>query len=475
MPPLSTAVYGGDMASSHSHPSPQDIVESLLKLDTTSHTGNLPAIELLVSLLQEAGATTHVFREDNGHDANLVAVFPAQGEEAGQSSDQLSSEVLGKAYGVGKGGTDRLDQPAHSDQPSRQDGPTAPGASSDAKHESSSGASPRGVLFAGHADCVPVTGQEWDSEPFAPEVRDGKLYGRGACDMKAYLGVFAAVAPDFARASLSEPVYFAATWDEETSCDGARELVKQLDYLGIHPRIAYVGEPTMMEVVTAHKSMNSIQVRFRGIAAHSSLLPRGLNAIRYAAEFTQWFHEEILDQEISEGPRDNAFLVPHLTGGVNVITGGNAGNTVPASAELTLEYRAVPTADAVGIARRIVEKVQAIDADMKARVPQDPADKDQAAQVGADFTIRSLLFPLDAGTDGAAVKLARTLDIPVSPVKVTYGTEAGIYEAAGMSAVVVGPGDIAQAHGANEFVALEQLEKCEQFFRAVADHLRKDR
>ncbi len=422
-----------------------------MRLDTTSDSaGNAASIDLLAELLHASGATTHVFREDDGANANLVAVFPAQNETAEASTSRNSSDVLGDQYAVGRGGVDRLDG-----EPDRQP----------------EGVEPRGILIAGHSDCVPVTGQAWTSPPFEPTERAGRLYGRGACDMKAYLGIFAGLAREFATASLSEPVYFAVTWGEETSCDGARELVKQLDHLGIHPRIAYVGEPTMMEVVTAHKSMNSMEIQFNGIAAHSSLLPRGLNAIRYAAEFIQWFHTEIIDRGIAEGPHDPAFVVPHLTGGVNLLSGGNAGNTVPASASLTLEYRALPSADAIEIARRITRKVDEIDAAMKAALPSAPADPVQAEQVGASLRIRSLLYPLDAGTDGDAVQVARTLGRPVSETKVTYGTEAGIYEAAGMSAVVVGPGDIAQAHGANEYVDVAQLDECEAFFRALLNHV----
>ncbi|MDO5644807.1 MAG: M20/M25/M40 family metallo-hydrolase [Dermabacter sp.] len=428
---------------------PRETVEALVGLDTTSHLGNVPAIELLRDVLQARGATTHIFREDDGRDANLVAVFPAAGEARlgpEVSTDRRSSEVLGESYGVGRGGVDRLEG-----EPARPD----------------AGADRRGILIAGHADCVPVTGQAWDSPPFEPVERDGRLYGRGTCDMKSYLAVFAALADRFVAAELSEPVYFAVTWDEETSCNGARELVKQLEALEVRPRIAYVGEPTMMDVITAHKSMNSFEVQFRGIAAHSSLLPRGLNALRYAAEFTTWFHEEIIDRGVAEGPHDEAFPVPHITGGVNRLDGGIAVNTVPAFASLQCEFRALPQVDAVAIARRIQAKVEEIDARMRAAVPSDPADEEQAREVGASLRTSTLLYPLDAGVDGPAVRLARELGVEVSPTKVTYGTESGIYEAAGMSAVVIGPGDIAQAHGANEFVSLEQLARCEAFFLAL--------
>lgn len=431
--------------------SPREILEALVRIDSTSHTGNLDTIMLLQRIFASKGVTTHVFREEDGLDANLVAVFPAAGETAGDSTDRAAKDVLGEKYATGRGGVNRLDgesTPAHVQ-----------------------GAERRGILIAGHTDCVPVTGQDWISAPFEPTERDGKLYGRGTADMKGYLATFTALADRFLAAELTEPVYLAATWDEETSCNGARELVKQLETLDIAPRIAYVGEPTMMDVVTAHKSMNAFEADFRGIAAHSSLLPRGLNANRYAAMFTTWFHEEIIDRGIAEGPNDPAFLVPHITGGVNRFDGGNALNTVGAHAHLLFEYRALPTDDAIAIARRIQAKIAELDEDMKNAIPAEPADPEQAKNVGASLTIRSLLYPLDCGTEGEAVQLARELGMTISPTKVTYGTESGIYEAAGMSAVVIGPGDIAQAHGANEYVDLEQIDKCEAFFLALLEKL----
>ena len=431
--------------------SPREILEALVRIDSTSHTGNLDTIMLLQRIFASKGVTTHVFREEDGLDANLVAVFPAAGETAGDSTDRAAKDVLGRDYGTGRGGVNRLDgesTPVHVQVAER-----------------------RGILIAGHTDCVPVTGQNWSSDPFEPTERDGKLYGRGTADMKGYLATFTALADRFLAADLTEPVYLAATWDEETSCNGARELVKQLETLDIAPRIAYVGEPTMMDVITGHKSMNAFEADFRGIAAHSSLLPRGLNANRYAAEFTTWFHEEIIDRGVAEGPNDPAFLVPHITGGVNRFDGGNAINTVGAHAHLLFEYRALPSDDAIAIARRIQAKIAELDDEMKQAIPADPADPEQAKNVGASLTIRSLLYPLDCGTDGDAAQLARELGMTISPTKVTYGTESGIYEAAGMSAVVIGPGDIAQAHGANEYVDLEQIDKCEAFFLALLENL----
>ncbi|MCT1556806.1 M20/M25/M40 family metallo-hydrolase [Helcobacillus massiliensis] len=465
---------------------PRAAVEQLIALDTTSRDGNVPAIELLQRWLSDHGVITHVLREDDGINANLIGVIPSRhqagGADGGQESvgallperaltpsDQLSRDLIGELSGVGKGGVDRLDSPTDG---ATSANPSADGATSSADAaEAPAAGERRGVLIAGHADCVPVDGQDWDSDPFTATERDGLLYGRGTCDMKSYLAVFAQMAGRFQAADLDEPVIFAATWEEETTCNGARELVKQLDALGIHPRVAFVGEPTMMTAIASHKSMNSFQATFHGIAAHSSLLPRGLNAIRYAGEFITWYHREVIDRLVEEGPSDDAFPVPHTTGGVNVVDAGIAGNTVPDHAHLTFEFRALPSVDVPAVVRDIQAKIDELDTAMKAAVPDDPADPSAAKKVGAQLTINSLLYPLDAAPDGPAAALAKTLGRDVQAEKVTYGTESGIYEHAGMSAVVIGPGDIAQAHGANEFVSLDQLEACEGFFAALLTHL----
>lgn len=414
-----------------STPSPRALLEQLIALDTTSDSGNLPAVELLQPLLEEAGAQVHVLPRGDGKNANLVAVFPANaGDSAAAPAHDLSAAGPGLF-------TDPED-------PSR-----------------------RGVLLAGHLDCVPVTGQEWTTDPFTPTERDGRLYGRGTADMKSYLAIATALAPEIAAAKRTQPVVIAATWEEETTCNGARDLVGQLEELGIRPAVAFVGEPTSMRAVPAHKSMNVLHVDFRGIAAHSSLLPRGLNTIRYAAEFTEWFHTEIIDGFRADGPFDEAYPVAWSTGGVNRLDGGIAVNTVPMSTHLELEFRALPQVEVQPIVDRIASKVEEIDAAMKAAVPEDPADTTAAKNVGATLEVVSLLYGLDGEADGHAARAAQLLGADRSEEKVTYGTESGIYEHAGMAAVVVGPGDIGQAHGADEFVALEQLERCKDFLRNV--------
>lgn len=405
---------------------PRELVEALVALDTTSQTGNRPAVDLLERVFDAAGAEIHRFDEEDGKNANLVVVFPADAQ--GSPSDDADEAGLFTAP----------------DDPDRT-----------------------GVLVAGHLDCVPVTGQDWTTDPYSATERDGRLYGRGTADMKSYLAIAAALAPEFQQASREVPVYVAATWDEETTCTGARHLVEQLESLDIRPAVAFVGEPTSMRAVPAHKSMNSLRAEFRGIAAHSSLLPRGLNAIRYAAEFIEFFHREIIDDFRENGPRDEAYPVAFSTGGVNLVSGGNAVNTVPARAEVNLEFRALPEIDIDEIVGRIREKIEAIDAAMKEAVPDDPADPAAAREVGATLYPLNLLLGLDGSPDGPAAKAAVALGAIATEDKVTYGTEAGIYEHAGMQAVVVGPGDIAQAHGPDEYIELDQLEACEAFFREL--------
>ncbi|MBE6484646.1 MAG: acetylornithine deacetylase [Actinomycetaceae bacterium] len=389
---------------------PRAFIEALVAMDTTSAKSNLAAIDLLEAAFAAAGARIHRIDAADGLHASLFATFPA-------------------ADGTVDGG----------------------------------------VMVAGHTDCVPVDGQDWTSDPFTPTERDGRLYGRGTADMKAYLGIIAALAPQIGATKLSHPLHVAATWDEEVaSMRGAVALVAELEKLGIHPQIALVGEPTSMYAIGAHKSMNVMTLTFRGLASHSSLPVRGLNAIRYAAEFITWYHSEIIDRFRSDGPFDEGFLVPWSTGGVNIVRGGTAVNTVADQAYLELDFRTLPEVDAQEIHRRVVEKARELDVRMKADAPAESAG--DAAAVGVEVQTIGMVTGLASGPTSAAARYAVSLGALATDDKVTYGTEAGAYEAAGMSAVVVGPGDIAQAHGPDEYIELAQIEEAERFFqRLIAD------
>lgn len=323
-----------------------------------------------------------------------------------------------------------------------------------------------GVVISGHTDVVPVDGQDWSSEPFAPEVRDGRLYGRGSCDMKGFIGAALHALPEFLEADLAEPVHLVLTYDEEVGCGGGRQAVKDLADLGLAPRICIVGEPTSMRMISAHKSMNVVTATFTGVAAHSSLTPNGVNAIEYAARFVS-FARNLAEEWQANGPFDEAYVVPHTTMSVNEISGGIAQNTVPDRCEVTLEFRTIGQDDPEAVVTRLTECVQ----DLSARMQEENSAASASLEVHA--SVPGLDTAGDAsGAEFVAEVLAATEGAAEPEVaKVTYGTEAGLFSGAGIDTVVLGPGDIAQAHAADEFVDLEQIALCERFFSTLAAHL----
>ncbi|HET8601902.1 MAG TPA: acetylornithine deacetylase [Segeticoccus sp.] len=373
----------------------------LVALDTTSRNSNLELIGLVRDQLAEQGVTAHVLPNGDGRKANLVATIPAH------------------------------------------DGTTA-----------------GGIVLSGHTDVVPVDGQEWSSEPFEAEVRDERLYGRGTCDMKSFLGVVLHTVPTLLAAKLSEPVHLAFSYDEEVGCGGGAALVEALPGLGLSPRICIVGEPSSMRVVAAHKSINLVNLHFRGVAAHSSLTPQGVNAIEYAARAIASIRD-MADEFRQSGPFDDAYVVPSTTASVNVIEGGIASNTVAERCDVQLEFRSISASDPAQIVDRICQRCAELEQQMRAENPAASVEVEVVAQVpGLD-------------TDGAspAIPFAVELGGTRSSDKVTYGTEAGLFQAAGIETVVCGPGDIAQAHAPNEFIELSQIERCEEFLASLVRRL----
>lgn len=318
-----------------------------------------------------------------------------------------------------------------------------------------------GVMLAGHVDCVPVDDQAWTSPPFSLTERDARLYGRGTADMKGFVAVAVAALPTILAAGLREPVHLGLTHDEEVGCLGAGPFVDSLAAANRTPRLAFVGEPTSMRMVLGHKSINVVRVTLRGVAAHSSLTDQGVNAIEYGADVVRFWRARA-DRWRAEGPFDAAFGVPYTTGSVNQVSGGIAVNTIPELCVLTLEFRAVAaTADADVIAA-LEEFCAGVEARMKA--------EDAAASVTVE--VLSMTPGLDTAADSPVVAFGRGLGLPTSPAKVTYGTEAGVYAAGGIASVVCGPGDITQAHRADEYVELAQLAACESWLERLASALR---
>jgi len=314
-----------------------------------------------------------------------------------------------------------------------------------------------GLVLSGHTDVVPTDGQAWDTDPFKPTVRNGRLYGRGACDMKGFIGTVLNLAPHIQRARLRAPFHIALSFDEEVGCLGAPLMIDEIVRRGIRPDGCLVGEPTNMEPVVAHKGINIVKCAVHGRAAHSSQTLSSVNAIDYAASIILFIHR-LADRLESSGPRDPAFDVPFTTASIGLIAGGTAANIVPARCEFTFEYRNLPATDAAAVLAEIVAYAREIlIPQMRKRYP------------AADITFERLASApaLESDPTAAITKHVRSLARSDSAQKLAYATEAGQFQVAGVPSIVCGPGSIEQAHQANEFVTLEQLADCESFVKAL--------
>lgn len=319
-----------------------------------------------------------------------------------------------------------------------------------------------GVVLSGHTDVVPVDGQDWQSDPFSAEVRDSRLYGRGASDMKAYIAGALTLLPVFLEQPLSEPLHLALTCDEEVGCLGAVELLEGLSARGIRPSKCIVGEPTMMRVISAHKSSNLYRLRVHGVSVHSSLTPHGVNAIEYAAQAIS-FIRSIADGFRRSGPFDPEFDIPHSTASIGKISGGVAVNTVPDDCTVDFEFRTIPADDPARVVAQIREfLVEELTPRMQEEHPTAYATLEEVAVVPG----------LGRANMSAAADLARRLLKSSTNDKVAYATEGGIFQEAGIDTIVCGPGDLAQAHTANEFIELSQLQSLETFLRDLALDMR---
>jgi acetylornithine deacetylase len=315
------------------------------------------------------------------------------------------------------------------------------------------GATQGGIVLSGHTDVVPVDGQNWNSEPFKPEIRDGLLYGRGTADMKGFIGTSLSLLPAMQATKLAKPIHFALSFDEEVGCAGAPLMIAELRKRGVAPDGCIVGEPTSMRPIIAHKGINTYNCCVRGVAAHSSLTPQGVNAIEYAARLI-CFIRDVADEFRARGPFDDQYDVPFTTAQTSTIKGGNAINTVPAECSFAFEFRNLPTLDPEPIFKRI---------ESYARETLLPKMQKEHANAAIELSKIASAPGLDASEQAAITQLVRALTANQEKRKVAYGTEAGLFALAGVPSIVCGPGNIEQAHKANEYVSLEQLAACEAF------------
>ena len=318
-----------------------------------------------------------------------------------------------------------------------------------------------GLVLSGHTDVVPVAGQSWSSDPFELVEREGRFYGRGTADMKGFVAVCLAMVPEIARARLAMPVHLAFSHDEEVGCVGVRPLLRQLGGAAVKPLGCFVGEPTHMQVTIAHKGKHGVRATFRGQACHSSLAPSGVNAVEYAADLIAEIRRRA--REIAaHGERDDLYDVPHTTLLTSTVHGGTALNIVPDHCAVEFEARGLRASEAKELTDAIIDW---------AKAEIEPAMKAANPDCGIDFE-EILEYPaLEMGSEHALVTLAKQLAGRNSHAKVSFGTEAGLFVSlAGIPAVVIGPGSIAQAHKPDEFVELSELLTCGDFIERLVAH-----
>lgn len=315
-----------------------------------------------------------------------------------------------------------------------------------------------GIGLSGHTDVVPADPAAWTSDPFTMREADGRLYGRGTADMKGYLACVLAMVPAFKRRRLKVPMHILFSYDEEVGCTGVRPMIAELGDRLRKPRAVIVGEPTSMAVVDAHKGPVRWNVEITGHAAHSSMAHLGVNAITVAARLIGKLSE--IEQELAALPPDPRFTPPYPTLQVTLIDGGIATNIVPAACNFVFDIRSMPGLDIEAIERRLVDFADnECLPDMRRIAPE------------AAIAIRRVnqVPPFAADTTSDIVALALKLAGENATTAVSYATEAGLFQAAHIPSVVCGPGDIAQAHTADEWIAISEIERCLAFLHRLAD------
>jgi acetylornithine deacetylase len=317
-----------------------------------------------------------------------------------------------------------------------------------------------GVMLSGHTDVVPVDGQAWDSDPFAVEERDGKLYGRGTADMKSFLAVGLALVPEMLGRDLATPIHFALSYDEEVGCIGVRGLIAELGKRPVKPRLCIVGEPTLMQPVVAHKGKKSMRCCVHGLESHSALSHLGVNAVEAAAEIVAHL-KRMARRKRDEGPFDRAFVPPYTTVHTGTIHGGTALNIVPRDCEFAFEFRYLPGEDAEALLAEVKRYADGLLPEMHRVSPA----------TGIRFEEITNIAGLSTGPDEEVVHLAQALSGANSIGTVSFGTEGGLFQQAGIPTVVCGPGSIEQGHKPNEFIALDQVRQCEGFMHRLIDRV----
>ncbi|MEM6742819.1 MAG: acetylornithine deacetylase [Pseudomonadota bacterium] len=386
---------------------PREMLEKLVSFDTTSAKSNLPLIHFVRDYLAGHGVESHLVPDDTGEKASLYANV----------------------------------------------GPMEAG----------------GVVLSGHTDCVPVEGQPWSTDPFTLTEKDGKLFGRGTCDMKGFDALALAVVPQALKAGIKKPIQIALSYDEEVGCIGAPPMIAEMSRTLPKAAGAIIGEPSMMKTVSAHKGTAGFTTKVRGFEVHSSLCHAGVSAVMTAARLVTWMHERMAENAAA-APRTaaaEAYTPPYTTLHCGIIQGGTAGNITALDAWFTTDIRCAPPETPKEWVDRYMAEVRRMEAEIQAVQPS------AGIQVIPRGGVPALRKEPDAGApgDGEAERIVRAITGDNSENVVGYATEAGQFQDRGYSAVICGPGSIEQAHQPDEYIEIAQLQAGETFMKRLVDRL----
>tara|TARA_Y100000591_G_scaffold276955_1_gene254382 strand:+ start:255 stop:1439 length:1185 start_codon:yes stop_codon:yes gene_type:complete len=325
------------------------------------------------------------------------------------------------------------------------------------KAKKSNGKSP--IIFSGHTDVVPVS-KGWSTDPFKATIKGDKLFGRGSCDMKGFIACVLAFAPIFSKSNLNRDLHFSFTFDEETACIGAPILIKELKKRGFNKGICIVGEPTNMKIIDAHKGAYEYTTYFNGLAGHSSQPHKGVSAVEYAAKYVNKLIE--LRQKLKDRvPKDSIFSPPYSTLSIGGIFGGIAHNVIADKCHVKWETRPVIKKDAIFLNEELDKYVNNILLpEMKKVYPDSDIIKKTIGEITG----------FDRKEKSEACEFVSNITGDNSREVVSFGTEAGLFQEIGISTVVCGPGSIEQAHKIDEFIKLDEIEKCIKFLNGVKEN-----
>jgi acetylornithine deacetylase len=376
-----------------------DLLAKLVAFDTTSRNSNLALVDWVETYLGDLGARTRRVPNVDGTKTNLIAT--------------LGPDVAG------------------------------------------------GVVLSGHTDVVPVDGQPWSTDPWTLTEKDGRLYGRGTCDMKGFLALALAAAPDLAAADLKRPAHFAFSYDEEVGCLGAPDMIAVIAREFPAVEAVIVGEPTDMQAVAGHKGIASFRVTVTGREAHSSLPEQGASANMAAIKLMAGL-VALSERLAIEADPNSPFSPPYPTLTIGQINGGTAVNILARECVFIFDLRCPPGVDARALLSGFFGEALLMDAALKARFPE----------AGVKVETRSLTPAFAPEKDGAAEALARSLAGDNGPPRVvSYAAEAGQFQGAGFSVVICGPGSIEQAHQPDEYVEISQMQRGATFMARLTEAL----